>query len=321
MPSPMHIISAEHVYRICSWHNLMDALSRAHYHERPLVDRLVIDSTVDASTQTYINLAAWLPGKAFASKIITILPGNPSKGTGLPAIQALVTLFDGATGSPRAIIDGTSLTYVKTAADSALGSRLLSRSDASQLTLVGTGGLAPYVVRAHLAARPSISTVNVWGRRRQAAEAVASALAAQGVIVNVVDELQPAVEGADIISCVTSTQVPLVKGKWLKPGSHLDLIGSYTPEMRECDDEAIRRARVFVDSPWSAVTQSGDICGPLSRGIITAADIEANLYDLCSGKFSLDRKAEDITVFKNGGGAHLDLYTALFIAEQYEAAK
>lgn len=303
---------------MCRGGRLRSALSRAHQGAKPLTGRSVIEHERAGERQTYVNISAWLPDVAFASKVITILPGNPQRRADLPAIQALVNLFDGSTGSPRAVIDGTSLTYAKTAADSALGAELLARGDAEVLTLVGTGGLAAHVVRAHLLARPSVRRVQIWGRRYEAACSVAEALAGEASEVEATRDLEQAVRTADIVSCVTASRQPLVRGEWLKPGAHLDLIGSFTPEMRECDDDTVRRARVFVDSPWSAIEEAGDICDPLARGIITRSDIEADLFDLCSSAFRLDRAAGDVTLFKNGGGAHLDLFTAMYLAQALE---
>ncbi|MGI9464234.1 MAG: ornithine cyclodeaminase, partial [Aestuariivirgaceae bacterium] len=266
----MHVISADEVYRICAWDDLMTALAAAHADEKPLVDRSSIVRDNDGVTETYLNIPAWIPGKAFGSKIITVLPQNPARFEGIPAVQALVTLFDGQTGSPRAVIDGTSLTYVKTAADSALGSRLLSRDDASVLTLVGTGGLAPFAARAHVAARPGLQTVYVWGRRLEQAKRVAAELSEFSINAEPVDDLETAVRRSDVVSCVTASLEPVVNGAWLKPGAHLDLIGAFTPEMRECDDDAVTRARLFVDSRWFAIDKPGDLADPLARGVISA---------------------------------------------------
>ncbi|HTN96600.1 MAG TPA: Gfo/Idh/MocA family oxidoreductase, partial [Nordella sp.] len=193
-------------------------------------------------------------------------------------------------------------------ADSALGSRLLSSPEARILLMVGAGGLAPYLIAAHRAVRPSIDKVYVWNRDRAKAEKLAQAVKAR-----VVDDLEEAAGQADIISCATSTTVPVIKGAWLKSGAHLDLVGGFTPDMRECDDEAVRRARLFVDSRWFAIDQPGDLGDPLRRGVITREDVEADLFDLCRDGYDVKRQPDDITLFKNGGGAHLDLFTALFI--------
>lgn len=317
----MQVIPAEDVYRICAWQDLMDALAKGHAGPKPLVERTAIVHDNDGVTESYINIPAWIPGKAFASKITTILPRNPARFDGIPAIQALVTLFDGDTGSPRAVIDGTSLTYVKTAADSALGSQLLSSPDAKVLTLVATGGLAPFIVAAHRAARPSINKVFVWGRRAEQAARVAGDLRDSGIDAEPAADLEQAVRQSDIVSCATSSTEPLVLGDWLKTGAHLDLIGSYTPEMRECDNEAAVRARLFVDSRWFAVEKAGDLGIPIAQGVIGESDVEADLFKLCGEGYPVNRQPHDITLFKNGGGAHLDLFAAMFISDQYEAGK
>ncbi|MGI9462356.1 MAG: ornithine cyclodeaminase family protein, partial [Aestuariivirgaceae bacterium] len=208
---------------------------------------------------------------------------------------------------------------VKTAADSGLGSQLLSNPDAKVLTLVGTGGLAPFAVRAHLSARPSIDKVHVWGRRPEQAARVASELKAFEIVAEPVKNLQTAVRQSDVVTCTTASTEPLVMGDWLKPGAHLDLIGGYTPQMRECDDQAVQHARLFVDSRWFAIDKAGDLGIPIANGLITADDVEADLFELCGEGYQVNRQPDDITLFKNGGGAHLDLFTAMFIAERYES--
>lgn len=300
----MRFVSSEDVHRICVWTSLCDALAEAHRGPEPKVDRSEIHATRDGNRETYFNLPAWQPGVAMGTKVVTVFPGNRD----LPAVQALYPLFDGSTGAPLAVMDGTALTYRKTAADSALGSRLLSHPESRNLLMVGAGGLAPYLIEAHRAVRPAIGRVHVWNRDRAKAERLARRLRA-----HVVDDLEEAAGDADIISCATSATTPVIKGHWLKPGVHLDLVGGFTPDMRECDDEAVRRARLFVDSRWFAIDQPGDLGNPLRRGVIAREDIEADLFELCRDGYDVKRRPDDITLFKNGGGAHLDLFTALFI--------
>jgi ornithine cyclodeaminase len=240
------------------------------------------------------------------TKVVTVLPDNPQ--IGVPAIQALYVLCEGKTGSPVAVIDGTALTYRKTAADSALGARLLASENSAHLVMAGAGGLAPYLVAAHRTVRPSLTRVSVWNRSGDKAKALAAQIGAKAVT-----DLEAAVREADIICCATNATEPLIKGAWLKPGAHLDLVGSFTPDMRECDDDAVRRARLFVDSRQFAIDQPGDLGDPLRRGIIGRERIEADLFDLCGHGLPRPRMPKDITLFKNGGGAHLDLFTALFI--------
>jgi ornithine cyclodeaminase len=300
----MRFISSDDVHRICVWTKLCDALFAAHQGPEPKVDRSELHSVRNGERETYFNLPAWQPGIAMGTKVVTVFPGNRE----LPSVQALYPLFDGTNGAPLAVLDGTALTYRKTAADSALGSRLLSRPEARTLVMVGAGALAPYLIDAHRAIRPSIERVLVWNRDPAKAAGLAEKLGAE-----VARELENAVRDADIVSCATASTSPLVKGAWLKPGAHLDLVGSFTPEMRECDDEAVKRARLFVDSRRFAIDQPGDLADPLRRGVIRRQDVEADLFELCREGYGVNRKDRDITLFKNGGGAHLDLFTALFI--------
>lgn len=304
----MEFVSASDVHRTCAWQALIEALAEAHRGPIPLVDRSELHHEREGIRETYFNLPAWQPGVAMGTKIVTVMPQNPGRRVELPGVQAVYVLCDGKTGTPLAIMDGTALTYRKTAADSALGSRLLSRSDAATLLMVGAGGLAAFLIAAHCAAGPSIGRVLIWNRNPAKADALASACNARPVT-----NLEHAAHDADIIACATASTTPLIKGQWLKPGAHLDLVGSFTPEMRECDDEAVRRSRIFVDSRWFAIDQPGDLSSPLSRGIISRDRIEADLFDLCRQGMSQPRLPSDITLFKNGGGAHLDLFTAVFI--------
>jgi ornithine cyclodeaminase len=303
----MRIIAAEEVHALCAWPKLVDALAKAHCGPAPMVDRSELHNSTANIRDTYFNLPAWQPGVAMGTKIVTVFPSNPDKGP-LPAVQAVYALFDGKDGRPLLIIDGTALTYRKTAADSALGSKLLSRPDSKVLLIVGAGALAPFLVEAHRAIRPGISDVLVWNRRHEKAEVLA-----RGVGGTAIADLETAVRRADIVSTATAATEPLVKGGWLKPGTHLDLVGGFSPEMRECDDEAVTRASIFVDSRWFAVDQPGDLGDPLRRGVITHDAVRADLFQLCTGAMTGRRTAGEITLFKNGGGSHLDLFTALHI--------
>lgn len=315
----MIVVSAEDVHRICAWEQLVEALRLAHRSPPPLVDRSTLQWERDGETQTYFNLPAALPGVAMGTKIVTVMPANPGRPRPLPAVQALYTLFDGTSGSPLAVLDATAMTYRKTAADSALGAKLLSRPSPGVMLMVGAGDLAPYLVAAHRAVRPSIARVLVWNRTPDKAEALAGALRRDGLGAAPAGDLEAAVREADLVSCATASTSPLVMGEWLKPGAHLDLVGGFTPEMRECDDEAVRRCRLFVDSRMFAVDQPGDLGDPIRRGVIGREKVEADLFDLCAEDYALERREEDVTLYKNGGGGHLDLYTALFVRERIES--
>ena len=312
-PSLLRVITAAEVHELCPWERLIEALGHAHRGAKPLVGR----ASLDSPEGRYIDMPAWQPGVAMGSKLVTVMPGNPHSN-GLPTVQALYALFDGKTGSPLAVIDGTALTYRKTAADSALGSRLLSRPDPEVLLAVGAGAVAPFLIAAHLAARPSLNRLLVWNRSMDKAEALARRFAAAGIAASA-SELEPALQQADIVSCATAATAPLIAGRRLKPGAHLDLVGGFTPEMRECDDDCVRRARLFVDSRWFAIDQTGDLGDPIRRGVVARDRIEADLFDLCGGQHSMVRQPDDITLFKNAGGAHLDLFTALHIWSELTA--
>ena len=257
-----------------------------------------------------MGLPAWQPGDSLGVKLVTVFPENPS-ARGIPSVQAVYVLFDGTTGTPLAIMDGTELTYRKTSADSALGSRFLSRPDSHTLLMVGAGGLAPHLIAAHREVRPSLERVLIWNRTRSKAEDLAAALGAE-----VVDDLQEAISVADIISTATMAPEPLISGELLSPGTHLDLVGAFLPHMREVDNEVIRRATIFVDSRDAAVHECGDLVIPLESGLITEDDIQADLFQLCRGDHPGRQNPTQITLFENGGGGHLDLMTATFIRQQ-----
>jgi ornithine cyclodeaminase len=243
-------------------------------------------------------------GRAFGSKLIASFPGRQ------PAVQAIYVLFDGATGRPRAVLDGTEITCWKTAADSALGASLLAPADPQTMVMLGAGAMAPWLVRAHRSVRPSIRRVLVWNRTPARAETVAAGLRAEGVAAEATADLAAAVRQAQVISSATRTHTPLIEGTWLRPGAHLDLVGGYTPDTREADDEAAHRSRVFVDCLESAFDGVGDILAPIASGAIRREDVRGDLYDLIGGGVPGRLGPDDITFFKNAGGGHLDLMTA-----------
>ncbi|MEM8647878.1 MAG: ornithine cyclodeaminase, partial [Pseudomonadota bacterium] len=294
----MRYIDGETLDRVLDFPSLADALAHWHTKPSPQVGRSLLQEEGEGETpDCFLNLPAWYPGDAMGVKVISVLPANPTKAHGLPAIQALYPVFDGETGEPKAVIDGTALTYWKTAGDSALGTRYLAREDARTLLVVGSGALAPYLARAHAAMRPSITEVLVWNRTAEKAEAMAGELSAGGLAAQAVSDLEAACMKADIISCATSATTPLIKGEWLKPGCHLDLVGSFTPEMREADDEVIRRASgVFMDYVLFA-DEPGDTAIPLNEGLLKLEDL-VDFYQLCRGEHGGRVDDQEITVFK-----------------------
>jgi ornithine cyclodeaminase/alanine dehydrogenase-like protein (mu-crystallin family) len=307
----MRFVPADEIRSLLSFPMLIDALEAAH--RRPRIE--VQDAALGSETAQYFVRHAVDRGRYLASKLITSFPGNVGTGS-LPAVQAVCVLFDGTNGQPLAVIDGTEITYWRTAADSALGAKILAPPDPATLLVVGAGAMSTRLVRAHRAARPSLRRVLVWNRTKERALQVAARLTEEGIESEVFDDLAAATRMADIVSTCTRSHEPLVLGANLKPGVHLDLVGGYTPSTREADDEAARRALIFVDRRESAFDGVGDILQPIASGAIRPADVLGDLYDLVGGVVAGRRSPSDITFFKNAGGAHLDLMTAELIVRR-----
>jgi ornithine cyclodeaminase len=311
----MHAVDADTAHRLLDYPRLVGALRDAHGASAMPQTRSTILSEEGEEENKFVSLVAWASGDAIAVKLVGVFPGNPSLSEPQPSVQGLVALFSGKTGAPLLVADGAALTFRKTAADSALGADLLSRRDAEVLLVVGAGGLAPHVIEAHQAVRPGIRRVLIWNRHHDKAVALAASLHGQAKI-EAVRDLAEAIPQADIVSCVTMATSPLVRGALLKPGAHVDLIGAYLPDMREADDDVVRRAgRIFVDTRVGC-DRSGEVAEPLAKGLIGRDDIVADLFDLCSGRHPGRGSADEITMYKNVGGAHLDLFTARHLLKQ-----
>lgn len=304
----MIVIDRQQVDRVLSWPALVEALDAGHRLGRGKSGDLLLQEGDDI----LLNRAAWKQGYGIGLKTVTGFFRNPGRTPPLPSVQGLFVLFDHEDGRPLAMIDGAAITAWKTAADSALGSRYLSRPDAKCLLMVGAGSMAEPLIRAHLSVRAGIERVVVWNRTPARAEALAHGLRADGVEAEATADLAAAVEVADVISVATRSEAPVIQGKWLRPGTHVDLVGAFTPTMREVDDDAIRRGRLFVDARETTLAHIGELMIPIEHGVIRADDVIADLYDLAAG-FAWQRAAGDITVYKNGGGAHLDLMSAVTI--------
>jgi len=318
----MRFVPARRVHELLDYRSLVETLAVAHRGQVPLVERSELhhEAPETGTRQSFLSLSAWLPGRAMGVKMITVMPEN-EKVWNLPTVQAVFQLFDGQSGEPLAAMDGAALTLRKTAADSALGAQLLAPESPGTLLVLGAGAMAPHLIAAHCAVRPSIESVWVWNRTSDKAERIAADMDLADVTVRASEDLQAVAREADIISCATSATEPLLKGAWLKPGCHLDLVGSFTPEMRESDDEAVRRSTLFVDSRWFAIHQPGDLAQPIANRLISEADIAADLFELCRGEHPGRTSDREITLFKNGGGAHLDLFAALHILDNLGAGE
>jgi ornithine cyclodeaminase len=307
----VRFVGADEIRNLLSFPMLIAALEAAHH--RPKIE--VQDGFLGSEEAQYFVRHAVDRGRYMASKLITSFPGNLDGGR-LPAVQAVCVLFDGTNGRPLAVIDGTEITYWRTAADSALGAKILAPLEPAILLVVGAGEMSTRLVRAHRAVRPSLRRVLVWNRTKERAVQVAARLTGEGIESEPFDDLAAATHMADIISTCTRSHEPLVLGAYLKPGVHLDLVGGYTPGTREADDEAARRALVFVDRRESAFDGVGDILQPIASGAIRRADVLGDLYDLVGGVIAGRKSPSDITFFKNAGGAHLDLMTAELIVQR-----
>lgn len=311
----MRFVSREEIRRALTFPILIAAMEAAH--RRPKIE--INDHFLGEEKALLCVRSAADQGRVLGSKLYTSFPGNLASGDGLPAVQAVYVLFDGANGRPLAIMDGTEITWWKTAADSALGAKLLAPAEPDILTLVGAGAMAPWLAQAHKAVRPSIQRVLIWNRTWQRAEALAERLRKEGMAAEAAADLEAAVRQGQIIASATRSHTPLIKGEWLQPGAHLDLVGGYTPETREADDAAVRRARIFVDRRESAFDGVGDILQPIASGAIREDDVLGDLYDLISGGAPGRLNPADITLFKNAGGGHLDLMTAETVMARLDA--
>jgi len=310
----MRFLDAAAVHAALDYASLVDRLDRMFREgcELPVRHHHAV-RTPDGPDATLLLMPAWQVGRHIGVKIVTVFPGNADKG--LPAIMGQYLLSDARTGAPLALIDGQAITVRRTACASALASRYLSRPDAARLVMVGTGALAPHLVCAHAAVRP-IREVLVWGRDPAKAEAVSRSLAGQSFTVAATSDLAGAVRQADIVSAATLSVDPLVRGAWLKPGTHVDLVGAYLPERRESDDEAVRRARVYVDTRAGALKEGGDIVQPLRAGILKAEDVQGDLLELARGQAKGRATPAEITLFKSVGTALEDLAAAELAVER-----
>jgi ornithine cyclodeaminase/alanine dehydrogenase-like protein (mu-crystallin family) len=306
--------SAADVHAALSYPKLIEALREAFRRGgEPMPLRQAYEVGVNGVPASLLTMPAWIRGEALGVKLVTVFPQNSERGLG--AVSSLYFLLDGETGQPRAMIDGEALTNRRTAAASALASGYLSRTDSRTLLVVGTGHLAPHLVAAHRAVRP-IEKVLVWGRNPRRAPVLAETLVRQGVNAAPADDLAEAVPQADIVSCATTSTEPLVKGALLRPGTHLDLVGAFTPQMRESDDAAISRSRIFVDTYPGALAEAGDLLQPIAAESWSADRICGDLHELTTDakRGRLDRN--DITLFKSVGAAIEDLAAASLLVNE-----
>ncbi len=290
---------------VLDWIGLTDALAAGHALPRAEIG----DTFLYRGKDTLLSRAAWIDGLGIAVKSATVFPGNPARGR--PMINGGLNIYADADGTLEAIVDFHLVTKWKTAGDSLLAARRLARPDSRNILIVGAGNQGRALHEAYSAAFPD-AAFTIWNRTRANADAMAAELPG----LKVADDLQQAIKVADIITSATMSTEPLIKGAWLQPGQHVDLIGAYRPDMREVDDAALLRSRVFVDSFDTTIGHIGEINIPLKAGVINKDILIADYY----GLDQFFRQTEDeITLFKNGGGAHLDLMTSRYILDRWKA--
>jgi alanine dehydrogenase len=300
-------VNAETVARALPYDQLIDALNTAFAAdvEVPLRAHHTVP-VPDGTDGTLLLMPAWSEGQSIGIKVATVFPDNADLGS--PAVFASYLLLSAETGVPVAVLDGTEITVRRTAAASALASRYLSREDSTRL-----------LVLAHASVRP-IEQVSVWGRREEAATDLAGRLEAAGLQAMVVTDLEEAVATADIVSCATLASEPLISGNWLLPGQHLDLVGAFTPTMREADDEALKRADVYVDTRAGALSEAGEIVQGIANGAISEDRICGELSELANGTVDGRRDDAAITLFKSVGTALEDLAAAELVIRNLGSA-
>ena len=304
----MQNISSEQLNQLLDYKSLTEALRKAFATDYtvPARHHYNFQNPGTGKANTLLLMPAWQSGAHVGVKLVIVAPENAKQN--LPAIQGTYTLFDAKTGVPLAQMDAPMLTAKRTACASALASDFLSRKNSTSLLMIGTGVLAPHLIRAHASVRP-IKEVFIWGRNFAKAKALAKELEHDIFTIKAIEKIELGMH-TDIISCATLSAEPLIKGKWLKPGQHLDLVGAYLPNMREADDEVVRRSVIFVDNIESACHETGDLFIPIQNGLITKEDIKADLFNLCKSEHNGRSNEHEITYFKSVGHALEDLAAA-----------
>lgn len=304
---PRVITDADTARRL-DWRGAVQALRDGHALPRAEIR----DSFLGPATGTMMTRAACIDGLGYGAKSFTVFDSNAARG--LPTVQGAMLVFDKDDGHLRAVVEMGLVTRYKTAADSVLGTSLLARPDSRHLLIVGAGTVAASLARAYRAVLPGIEQVTVWARRPDQAQALVASLGDIGCALGVATDLERAVGAADIIATTTMARQPIIRGDWVRPGTHMDLIGAYKADMREADDALMARASLFVDSR-ETTAHIGELLMPIASGAITANSVLGDFYDLLRPDARRRQSDHEITVFKNGGGAHLDLMIASWIID------
>ncbi|MCC9623098.1 ornithine cyclodeaminase family protein [Thalassospira sp. MA62] len=309
----MRFISADDIEKFVSPRDLVEALRDGFIQgcEAPLRSHFNMERS-NEDDATFLLMPAWQKDGAAGVKIAAVVPGNSARN--LPAVSGTYILLDAISGQPSAVIDGTKLTTRRTAAASALAADYLAREDAIDMVMVGSGAMAPQLIRAHASVRP-IKNVTIWNRNGDKARKLAADVANLGFNATGTDDLEAACKKADLISCATLSTEPLVHGDWLRDGTHVDLVGAFKPTMRETDDAVMKKCRIFVDSFEGASAEGGDVVQAIDSGAIAKTDILGDLFGLTRGEVKGRASADECTVFKSVGHSLEDFVAAVAVAK------
>lgn len=309
----MRTIDNETIDQVLNYDKMLEALYKIFISKFTMpVRHHHFYNTPDSAENALILMPAWTD-KYLGCKQVIVAPKNAEQH--LPAIHALYTLFNAETGVPLAQMDATKLTSVRTACASALAAKYLARENPENLLVIGSGSVAYHLAQAHSSVR-NYKHIEVWARNSDKAQALLDSLKEQGFTnVSLAKDLQAAIQKADVISSATLSKEPIIKGEWLKPGVHLDLIGSHTPKTREADDEVIRRSTIYADSREGALHETGELAIPIASGLLDPKDVQADLVELCKANKLARKNEEEITLFKSAGLAIEDLAAALMVYE------
>ncbi len=304
------IITYEETLEKLTWPEAVEALRSGHL----LPKAQLRDIFLGPSDGTLLSRAAYIEGLGYGVKSTTVFAHNAQEG--LPSVQGAMLVFEPEHGQLRAIIENRLITEIKTAADSVLGASLLMRPDSRKLLIVGAGTVARSLVKAYGAVFPKLERITIWSRRPEQAQALAREFQKNHIAVAAAADLPAAAAEAEIISTATLAREPVLRREWIRPGTHVDLIGAYKADMREADDALISAGSLFVDSRETTIGHIGELLIPIAKGVITADAVRGDFYDMIKDP-SCGRRAEsEITIFKNGGGGHLDLMTAQYICKK-----
>ncbi len=302
----MQHFDAQAVATALPYPQLVDALATGLQAPIEVPVRSVLSPNHDDSC--VLVMPAWQRGQRMGIKLVSVWPGNSA--VGLPAVSGVYVLMSCETGQPLAVMDGTELTLRRTAAAAALAARTLARKDSRTLAVLGTGALSAPLVQAHCGVMP-FDRVLVWGRDAQRAQAVVGQLQAQGQSAEVSVDLQQTLAQANVVAVATTATRPFILADWVRPGTHVGLVGAFTPRMAEAEPALMARAQLFADQRAAVIEKGGEVWQALQQGLIKPDAIEAELAELAAQPLRAWRhSAQGITVFKSVGFAALDLIAA-----------